>query len=253
MKKIELMGLVLSNGEMRITSIDTVDIINTFRKIESENGGKEYKELLHRDFMRKIRKELEVLESVGLGGGRNISLTEYKDKQGKTRPCYSLNRDGMLMMLNSESVIVRYKTIEYINKLEEELMRRNQTENTPRVYYRTKRWEEIQDKSPLFDGIFKEEWVEKYGEGLVYKNNCVIKDIRDYMEITKTTQTHISKYLNISHSVFSKWMNGNAMCKNNDLLDKMIKELQGLNKIYIKCKEAISDGEKDFERLPDNN
>ena len=251
MKKIELMGLVLSNGEMRITSVDTVDIINTFRKIESENGGKEYKELAHYDFYKKITKELEVLKSVGLDGNGNISVAEYKDKQGKTRPCYSLNRDGMLMMLNSESVIVRYKTIEYINKLEEELTRKNQAENTPRVYYRTKRWEEIQDKSPLFDGVFKEEWVEKYGEGLVYKNNCVIKDIRDYMEITKTTQTHISKYLNISHSVFSKWMNGNAMCKNNDLLDKMIKELQGLNKIYIKCKEAVSDGEKDFERLPD--
>lgn len=253
MKKLELIGLVLSDGEMRITSVDTVGIINTFRKIESENGGKEYKELLHKSFMAKIAKELEVLKSVGLGDGQNILLIEYKDKLGRTKPCYSLNRDGMLMMLNSESVIVRYKTIEYINKLEEELMRRNQTENTPRVYYRTKRWEEIQDKSPLFDGVFKEEWVEKYGEGLVYKNNCVIKDIRDYIEITKTTQTHISKYLNISHSVFSKWINGNAICKNNDLLDKMIRELQGLNKIYIKCKEVVSDGEKDFERLPDNN
>lgn len=202
MKKIELMGLVLSDGEMRITSVDTVDIINTFRKIESEKGGKEYKELLHKNFMAKIEKELEVLKSVGLDNGLNFQPIEYKDKRGRTKPCYSLNRDGMLMMLNGESVIVRYKTVEYINKLEEELMRRNQTENTPRVYYRTKRWEEIQDKSPLFDGIFKEEWVEKYGEGLVYKNNCVIKDIRDYMEITKTTQTHISKYLNISHSVF---------------------------------------------------
>ena len=251
MKKLELMGLVLSNGEMRITSVDTVGIINTFRKIESENGGKEYKELFHNDFMKKIRRELEVLESVGLGGKGNISLTEYKDKQGKTKPCYSLNRDGMLMMLNSESVIVRYKTIEYINKLEEELMRKNQTENTPRVYYRTKRWEEIQDKSPLFDGVFKESWVEAYGEGLVYKNNCVIKDIRNYMEITKTTQTHISKYLDISHSAFSRWINGNAICKNGDLLDKIIRELRELNKIYIKCKEAVSDGEKDFERLPD--
>lgn len=253
MKKIELMGLVLSDGEMRITSVDTVDIINTFRKIESENGGKEYKELSHKDFMKKIRKELEVLESVGLGGGRNISLAEYKDKQGKVRPCYSLNRDGMLMMLNSESVIVRYKTIEYINKLEEELIRRNQTENTPRVYYRTKRWEEIQDKSPLFDGVYGEKWIENYGEGLVYKNNCVIKDIRDYMEITKTTQTHISKYLNISHATFSRWMNGKSICKNSGSLDKIIGELQGLNKIYIKCKEVVSDGEKDFERLPDNN
>lgn len=251
MKKIELMGLVLSNGEMRITSVDTVDIINTFRKIESENGGKEYKELLHKNFMAKIEKELEVLKSVGLDNGLNFKPIEYKDKLGRTKPCYSLNRDGMLMMLNSESVIVRYKTIEYINKLEEELMRKNQTENTPRVYYRTKCWEEIQDKSPLFDGVFGEKWIEVYGEGLVYKNNCVIKDIRDYIEITKTTQTHISKYLNISHATFSRWMNGKSICNNSDSLDKIIGELQGLNKIYIKCKEAVSDGEKEFAGLTD--
>ena len=30
-------------------------------------------------------------------------------------------------------------------------------------------------------------------------------------------------------------------------------KLKELNKIYIKCKEAISDGEKEFEGLPDDN
>ena len=62
MKKIELMGLMLSNGEMRITSLDTVEIINTFRKIESENGGKGYKELLHKNFMAKIEKRVRSIE-----------------------------------------------------------------------------------------------------------------------------------------------------------------------------------------------
>lgn len=48
-------------------------------------------------------------------------LVEYEDKKGEKRPCYSLNRDGMLQMLNSESALVRFKTIEYINSLEDEL------------------------------------------------------------------------------------------------------------------------------------
>ena len=71
--------------------------------------------------MKKIRKELNTLESLGLDNGGNISLVSYTDSKGENRPCYSLNRDGMLQMLNSESALVRFKTIEYINKLEDEL------------------------------------------------------------------------------------------------------------------------------------
>lgn len=106
------------NKNGRITSIELVEIINTFRQIEK---GEKYKELQHRDFTRKIKKELETLEILGLEGVRNISQSSYVDSQGKTQPCYSLNRDGMLQMLNSESPLVRYKTIEYINKLEDQL------------------------------------------------------------------------------------------------------------------------------------
>lgn len=34
---------------------------------------------------------------------------------------YILNRDGILQMLNKESAIVRYKTVQYINALEDRL------------------------------------------------------------------------------------------------------------------------------------
>lgn len=51
------------------------------------------------------------LETLGLGGERNISQVEYTDKKGEQRPCFSLNRDGMLQMLNSvdedEKIITR--------------------------------------------------------------------------------------------------------------------------------------------------
>lgn len=106
------------NNEGRISSVELVEIINTFRQIEK---GDEYKELQHRDFTRKTKKELDTLKTLGLEGVRNISQSSYIDSQGKKQPCYSLNRDGMLQMLNSESPLVRYKTIEYINKLENQL------------------------------------------------------------------------------------------------------------------------------------
>lgn len=115
-------GLMIrkENEELRITSLELVDIINQFRKVESETIGKQYKELKHKDFMKKIRKELEVLKTLGLEDKGNFSPGSYIDKQNQERPCYELNRDGMLQMLNSESTLVRYQTIEYINKLEEE-------------------------------------------------------------------------------------------------------------------------------------
>lgn len=103
-----------------IKSTELVDIINQFRRLESETVGKDFKELAHYDFYKKISKEIGVLNSMGINHG-NISVDEYVDKKGEKRPCYKLNRDGMLQMLNSESVLVRYKTIEYIDKLENQV------------------------------------------------------------------------------------------------------------------------------------
>lgn len=111
---------ITNDKELRITSVELVDIINDFRGLESKTTQCIYKELQHRDFMTKIRKELETLEALDLKDVRNISLMSYKDKYEREQPCYSLNRDGMLQMLNSESALVRYKTIGYINELEVE-------------------------------------------------------------------------------------------------------------------------------------
>lgn len=111
--------LFTEDKDLRITSVELVDIINDFRKLESQNTGRKYFELRHDNLKSKIEKEIEILESVGINA-LNFKVVNYTDKKGETRPCYSLNRDGMLQMLNSESVLVRYKTIEYINNLEEE-------------------------------------------------------------------------------------------------------------------------------------
>lgn len=109
------------NKELKITSVELVDIINQFRELESDKTNKKYVELRHDSFMTKIKNELEILKSLGLGDAQNILEISYKDKYDREQPCYSLNRDGMLQMLNSESALVRYKTIEYINNLEDNI------------------------------------------------------------------------------------------------------------------------------------
>ena len=110
---------LLENIKLRenntIKSTDLVDIINCFREVE----GKAM--LRHNDFMTKIRKELETLQSLGLDGERNISQSSYINSQNKKQPGYELNCEGMLMMLNSESTLVRYKTVEFVKKLQEKV------------------------------------------------------------------------------------------------------------------------------------
>lgn len=119
-------NIITNEKELRITSVELVEIINQFREEEFNilkekglNKKDKYTELQHKSFMEKIRKELEVLETLGLEGEQNILQSSYINNQNKKQPCFSLNRDGMLQMLNSESAIVRAKTIQHINELEQ--------------------------------------------------------------------------------------------------------------------------------------
>lgn len=117
MKELE----ILKQKDLKIKSNELVYIINQFRRLESEAIGKDYKELAHYDFYKKITKEKETLEALGISDG-NISVAEYLDEQKKPRPCYELDKDAMLQMLNSESTLVRYKTIKYISSLENKIL-----------------------------------------------------------------------------------------------------------------------------------
>ena len=106
--------LKLESKELRITSVELVDIINQFREEEFNilkeralnnelneklkkklNKKYKYTKLSHKSFKGKIDKELETLETLGLNTGQNILPSEYKDTTGKKNPCYTLNRDGM--------------------------------------------------------------------------------------------------------------------------------------------------------------
>lgn len=110
-------GLALQR-ELKMTSVELVEKINELRKNEEENGGKKYVELSHSHLLRDIREELEALELANLEGQSQFGLTYYLDIQGKERPCYDLNRDGIMQMALSESAVVRFKVIEYVNSLE---------------------------------------------------------------------------------------------------------------------------------------
>lgn len=105
-----------NNEVVTMTSLEVVDLINNFRK---EEGNEVVKR--HDDFIRSIRKEVEVLKNVGIKADRNFTEGSYIDKNNQERPCYKMNKAGIMQMLNKESALVRYKTQQYIEALENRL------------------------------------------------------------------------------------------------------------------------------------
>lgn len=81
-------NIILSKNKT-IKSTELVEIINQFRKLESEATGKEYKELSHYDFYKKITKEIKILKTLGISDG-NISESKYTNERNKIYDCYEL-------------------------------------------------------------------------------------------------------------------------------------------------------------------
>ena len=205
-----------------ILSTNLVTIINEFRKVESEaNEEKRFIELKHRDFMKKIRKEDETLKTLGLNNERNFSLVEYIDKKGEKRPCYELNRDGMIIILNSESAIVRYCTMEYIKKLEEKL---KQVTKEVKHYEKKKIFN---DESPLLMEGKKSDTI--YNN---FKNNTVRKELERVIDKTGIKVTNIAKAINISDSNMSDFRN-NKINFNDDKLELIINILDSAKGLLL--------------------
>lgn len=110
-----MMNNIIPSNTVSMTSLDVVDLINRFR---AEEGNTTVKR--HADFLASIETEVKTLENVGISTKRNFSLSSYT-KDNRSYKMYILNRDGILQMLNKESAIVRYKTVQYINALEDRL------------------------------------------------------------------------------------------------------------------------------------
>ena len=103
--------------KIEMLSTEVVDLINKFR---AEEGNR--KVLRHKNFMASTKKEIEALKNAGVEvGGLNIKPAEYIDSQGKKRPCYKMSKGWVLQMCNKESALVRFKTRQYIEALENRL------------------------------------------------------------------------------------------------------------------------------------
>lgn len=107
----------MSNGEIvTMTSLEVVDLINKFREEEGNVNIKQHKTL-----MRDIRNEVIALREAGIINENNFVPVNYTDAKGEQRPCYKMNKAGIMQMLNKESALVRYKTQQYIEALENKL------------------------------------------------------------------------------------------------------------------------------------
>ncbi|MBS6509679.1 MAG: ORF6C domain-containing protein [Paraclostridium bifermentans] len=108
---------VLNKNEIvTMTSVELVDLINKFREEEGNANIKQHKTL-----MRDIRNEVIALREVGIINENNFVPVNYTDTKGEQRPCYKMNKSGIMQMLNKESALVRYKTQQYIEGLENRL------------------------------------------------------------------------------------------------------------------------------------
>lgn len=182
--------LMILESETRINSVELVEIINQFRQLEGKS------DLLHKNFMAKIKKEVETLESLGLEGQLNFKPSSYINSQNKEQPCYSLNKNGMLQMLNSESALVRFKTVEYVEKLEEEnkKLRKLDSYMIENPIERAKRWiEEEEVRQQLAQTIEEQKPKVAYFDELVDKN--LLTNFRDTAKELKLKQNEFIDWL----------------------------------------------------------
>lgn len=107
---------MLELKECKMNHVELCSKINELREMEGNR-----KIIDKSDLLKKITKEVKTLQTLGFNTEGNFSVSQYKDKSGKTNRTYEMNRDGILQICASESVYVRAKMIEYINTLEDQI------------------------------------------------------------------------------------------------------------------------------------
>lgn len=112
-----MQGLINTTNEevVTMTSLELVELINNFRREEGNNVLKRHDVLL-----RDIDNEIEALKNLKIDV-HNFVETSYKDSWNRDKRCYKMNKSGIMQMLNKESALVRYKTQQYIEILENKL------------------------------------------------------------------------------------------------------------------------------------
>lgn len=106
----------ITNEEIvTMTSLEVVELINNFRKEEGNEVVKRHDVLL-----RDIDNEIEALKNLKIDA-HNFVETSYKDSWNRDKRCYKMSKAGIMQILNKESALVRYKTQQYIEVLENKL------------------------------------------------------------------------------------------------------------------------------------
>lgn len=104
--------LMKMDKEVRVTSLELVEVINEFRKQESEINGNKYTEKRHSDLMAKLRK-------IELNTHIKLEVNTYCDSQGKKRPCYLLSRNDISILVSTyrdnEFITIGSQLIKYFD------------------------------------------------------------------------------------------------------------------------------------------
>lgn len=198
--------LIQLNKEVAMTSLEVIEMINNFRKEEGNTTKKE-----HRDFMKSIRKEIETLEKAGIANGGNFSLVSYIDAKGEERPCFEMNKTGIMQMLNKESALVRYKTQQYIEALEDKI---SNTENTKEalllqlfsadpltVANAHKKLVELETK-PLIEKIEEDKPLVEFSNSIARSSDSI--DIGTFAKLIK------DENINMGRNKLFKWLRDNG-------------------------------------------
>jgi len=161
-----------NNPNNRMSSVQLVEIINEYRKIEGNNSI-----LMHTHFLQKIEKELN-------GDETNFRST-YLDKANRNQKCYLLPKDECILMLMSESRIVRKGVLDKLNELE------NKTKhNIPQTYSEALKLASEQAEQIEKQKLLIEEQAPKvvaFENVIDNANTYTLDSISDILDIGRTT------------------------------------------------------------------
>lgn len=190
-------ALAVLNNEVRITSVELVELINQFRVEEGNLASKRHDVLL-----RDIRNEIDTLTKAGINA-HNFVEVSYTDGKGEERPCFSMNKAGVLQILNKESAVVRFKTVQYIEKLQKEKKDSYLIEDP---IERAERWiEEQKEKKALENKIQEDAPLVALAENRIDKKGCFsITDATKSLELKRGNITRWAKEEGYLHKTLTE-------------------------------------------------
>lgn len=125
-KTINIARLYESGYDLE-TSINIAEMVTTQKEIKSwntlvkKNKIKGSALIRHDTLKSKIDDIVSTLKAKNFND-QNFWSLDYKDKKGEIRQCYKLNKNGIRMILSSESYIIQHILITYLSYLEEEYL-----------------------------------------------------------------------------------------------------------------------------------